>query len=400
MDVFLHSFYARFQGVLYLGLRKAQDCVALLSKKSSYANITRGNVRQSVPVITVHKDTKLWLDKNVGTAIQLLVSPKLDAEHPKSRLQCCLCRAATRSFVYLTVKRHCQTLFIGPPPAKATVDGAGGNSQRLNARLILPLHDPQTAAIETQNPTAVAVRRGDRQGPLITPPSITPRDERLSANACNAHPVRYVLRFLPEREIVRVVSTVYGLFGWCGPAHIARLVIAVFVRISIKAMCWCWTFSHVSKKRLKGAPLRTYRDTGPSVLRVIWGIRVVASLVHLLPVFVFRRARTAVGPNQETRQTPTVPPLPIPESRTITGRNLPAVTQAPSLLGSSVALASRCYLKNEKFPEAVARLYDWSGWQVRDLLKATNFSARLSQWFTPLVEPFCILPQTETAQCR
>lgn len=90
-----------------------------------------------------------------------------------------------------------------------------------------------------------------------------------------------------------VPAGVVRLLESCGPAHVARLVVAVAVDAIERSAVWSW--ANVAQKSLKGLlPFIADADPATAVARKVDGCSPIAALFHGGPRAIFRRAMTAL----------------------------------------------------------------------------------------------------------
>jgi hypothetical protein len=104
-------------------------------------------------------------------------------------------------------------------------------------------------------------------------------------NAGDARPVRdgQGLALPSHRPVVALIA---GLLRLCGPANVARLVIAVYVD-AVKGMPWRRTLSNVSEERQEvQLPSVADSDASAAVVWIVLLPRIKASVLHLPPTLV------------------------------------------------------------------------------------------------------------------
>lgn len=82
-------------------------------------------------------------------------------------------------------------------------------------------------------------------------------------------------------------SAVSRLFFAGSPTAISRLVVSVVID-PVKSKVGLW-YSHVSEKVIKSFPLREDTYSSPSVIWILWTLRLIAALFHVAPNSVYAR---------------------------------------------------------------------------------------------------------------
>jgi len=91
-----------------------------------------------------------------------------------------------------------------------------------------------------------------------------------------------------------IVAFVVGLLIASRPTHVARLVIAVVVRIAVQCVTWRWTWTHVTQKCFKRrAPVRADLNASAAVMRPVWTVRIMATDICVTPSPIFSRPLSA-----------------------------------------------------------------------------------------------------------
>lgn len=92
------------------------------------------------------------------------------------------------------------------------------------------------------------------------------------------------------RSVLNIAARIVALLFRCGPAAIARFVIAVHVREAIYGMSFTRSRSHI---RIEGrkvvGPSLANRNAAPAIQAVFIVIRIIASVFHVKPDVVFVR---------------------------------------------------------------------------------------------------------------
>jgi hypothetical protein len=96
---------------------------------------------------------------------------------------------------------------------------------------------------------------------------------------------------LPASIASRIVfeASIVGLFLFCSPPAISRLVITVIVGIAVECVFWRLSSSHVCKELLKVMPALTDDYSSSSVECEAGMARILAALKHHGPRVIFRR---------------------------------------------------------------------------------------------------------------
>lgn len=120
--------------------------------------------------------------------------------------------------------------------------------------------------------------------------------ERSVANSRARGPFDHRKHLIAEpQEVIR--PSVATLLCCRCPSHVARLVVAVIVGVTINGMLWAWSRPDVGQERRKiVSPLVADRNAAPSVVSIAGESLIEASVKHALPSTEFRRLRATVRP--------------------------------------------------------------------------------------------------------
>ncbi len=119
--------------------------------------------------------------------------------------------------------------------------------------------------------------------------------ERCRTNANMPRPCLDRHRLSECSEQGPAMSAVGSLLLWRRPSDIAGGIGPIVVRETVDGMFLRRARSHVSEEVLERAPSLTDRNAAPAPVLEVLGVRVLASIPHVVPRAILRREAHAVG---------------------------------------------------------------------------------------------------------